>query len=100
MDNLFLASKFAGDILDKRTREDISFTGLVAILDIDRASLWRAESGDIPKLQNFFKICSWLGKPMETYFLTKHKNNASKEKGGKVAGPVKPGSAKNKKAAR
>lgn len=60
--------KLANDILSARTKEDVSFRELSKILEIDKATLYRIECGEPPKLEAFFKICRWLNKPMEYYF--------------------------------
>lgn len=60
--------KLANDMLAARTKDDVSFRELMVILEIDKATLHRIECGDAPKIDAFFKICRWLGKPMETYF--------------------------------
>jgi transcriptional regulator with XRE-family HTH domain len=66
--DFFVKMKLAEDILAARTKGDISFRELSGVLEIDIATLYRIECGEAPKLDNFFIICRWLGKPMETYF--------------------------------
>jgi hypothetical protein len=76
--------KFAGDILDKRTKDDVSFRQLQALLSVDKQVLHKAESGGMPKLETFFVICRWLDKPMENYFVKpKTKSNATQHRSNK-----------------
>ncbi len=85
--------KLAGDILEKRTKDDVSFRELSDLTGIDRSVLHSIECGDIrpPKLNDFFIICNWLEQPMEAYFIKpKIKSNVKRnEKSGRGNGRKK-----------
>lgn len=91
-ENYFSSMKLAGDILEKRTKDDVSFRQLSDLIGIDKSSLYRMECGDqfLPKLNDFFLVCKWLGRPMEMYFITpKIKTDGKKNISGTTAGGKK-----------
>lgn len=89
---LFKLSQFSSDILSKRQKEDISLPKAVEQMkgEVSMNALWRAELGQkVPSLEIFARICKWLGKPVETYFIT-----FNPSKNGKATKPVRTGASK------
>lgn len=64
----FLSKKFADDILALRTKQDMSFRNLAEAIQVDRSLLHKAETGVCTSIDAFFRICKWMGKPMDSYF--------------------------------
>jgi transcriptional regulator with XRE-family HTH domain len=105
--NYFQSMRLAGDILEKRSKDDVSFRDLQEITGIDRSVLHSIECGNVrpPKLNDFFILCNWLDQPMEKYFLKpkiksngKNKESSAQKGGAKLI--IKTGAEKGKKAAR
>lgn len=75
--SIFLPMRLANDLIRKRSKEGLSFTDVSVITGIPRKTLFRAETGDVPHLENYWILCQWLGVPLETYFSKpKTKKNA------------------------
>lgn len=69
--SVFLPMKLANDLIAKRTKDNLSFNDTVIATGIEKTALYRAEIGDIPKLESFARMCKWLGKPMDNYITFK-----------------------------
>lgn len=66
----FLPKTLADDILKKRTKEDLSIRGASTASGLNKDTLWNMEVGESsPSLDHYYKICVWLDKPLDSYFV-------------------------------
>lgn len=60
---------FRKDIRTKRLIEDEQPIGkTLSEIGISRATLWRCETGNVPDLMTYAKLCKWLDISMDKHF--------------------------------
>ena len=65
---MFDNMKFANALIKKRTDEQLSLVQAAKASGIEKTNIFRAETGQLPKLDVYFNLCQWLGKPMDFFF--------------------------------
>lgn len=64
----FRAKKLSKAILDKRTKDNLSFRNIQDQSGIDKSTLQRIEDGAaVPNVETFASICHWLNKPITEF---------------------------------
>jgi|GEM_PF-4227203 transcriptional regulator with XRE-family HTH domain len=73
MQQTFNSRLFAKEITKKRTKElNIGLRAAGKMIGMSHGNLGRIEKSQfIPAINNIFKICSWLGKPLSYFIITK-----------------------------
>lgn len=64
----FLPMRLANDVIGFRTKHGLTIKKLSKMTGVGEMAIYRLETGDIPKLENYFRICNAMGKPMDYYF--------------------------------
>ena len=78
----FNSKKFAKDVRSMRVKTfngvefKVSLRKVISDIGISVSTLSRIENEKVPDVLSFAKICKWLDKPMEKYFIN-NKNHGS-----------------------
>lgn len=66
----FLPIMLGEAILNKRTKEEITFRAAAVQSGVDMMCLHRMEVGkETPSLNNYYRVCKWLDKPLDAFFV-------------------------------
>lgn len=66
----FLPMMLGDAVLAKRTSDELTLRSAAASAQVDHMALYRMEVGaDTPTLNNYYRVCKWLDKPMDAFFI-------------------------------
>lgn len=64
---IFKSREFSEDIRVKRAKFNTGVREVGKMIGVSATTVSRLENENIPDLITYFKVCKWLGKPVEGY---------------------------------